>query len=344
MPHGPPLSCARRGGGSSVGRAPGCGPGGRGFESRSPPLSDQPRGPSAEVAILRAAMRFPWTPIRFATLLTVAVLAAFLWRDALVGEPETVARSLPPQIADRAEPPVIYVPSAKPPSTSGGPVGRANDGSQAARNGAAARPNRRVGRTSRGTEAPTDQRGPRSTPASSPAATPATAPKPAVKPPPKPTAEPTPTPKPPTPAPAPKPTPAPGPTPSPPTGGGGGQGPASQPTPTPASPTPSPAPVHDPAAAPPTHTPAPAPTPTSTPPTEERPGWGHGDPNHHHTGPPGQEDEHHHTGPPGQEDDYHHTGPPGQEDEHHHTGPPGQDDEHHHTQPPGQAKEHGKQK
>jgi hypothetical protein len=25
-------------------------------------------------------------------------------------------------------------------------------------------------------------------------------------------------------------------------------------------------------------------------PTEERPGWGHGDPNHDHTGPPGQED------------------------------------------------------
>jgi hypothetical protein len=32
------LSCPLRGGGSSVGRAPGCGPGGRGFESRPPPL------------------------------------------------------------------------------------------------------------------------------------------------------------------------------------------------------------------------------------------------------------------------------------------------------------------
>ena len=32
------LSCPGRGGGSSVGRAPGCGPGGRGFESRPPPL------------------------------------------------------------------------------------------------------------------------------------------------------------------------------------------------------------------------------------------------------------------------------------------------------------------
>src|SRR6476620_6966966 len=31
------------GGGSSVGRAPGCGPGGRGFESRSPPFEGAPQ-------------------------------------------------------------------------------------------------------------------------------------------------------------------------------------------------------------------------------------------------------------------------------------------------------------
>src|SRR3954453_5442534 len=31
------VSWVQRGGGSSVGRAPGCGPGGRGFESRPPP-------------------------------------------------------------------------------------------------------------------------------------------------------------------------------------------------------------------------------------------------------------------------------------------------------------------
>ena len=35
--HAARLSCPPRGGGSSVGRAPGCGPGGRGFESRPPP-------------------------------------------------------------------------------------------------------------------------------------------------------------------------------------------------------------------------------------------------------------------------------------------------------------------
>src|SRR3954452_7145280 len=37
------LRWAPRGGGSSVGRAPGCGPGGRGFESRSPPFHCQGR-------------------------------------------------------------------------------------------------------------------------------------------------------------------------------------------------------------------------------------------------------------------------------------------------------------
>ena len=38
-----------RGGGSSVGRAPGCGPGGRGFESRSPPLAET----AADAAVSR---------------------------------------------------------------------------------------------------------------------------------------------------------------------------------------------------------------------------------------------------------------------------------------------------
>jgi hypothetical protein len=42
----PELSFFTRGGGSSVGRAPGCGPGGRGFKSRPPPLV-QP-GPVAQ--------------------------------------------------------------------------------------------------------------------------------------------------------------------------------------------------------------------------------------------------------------------------------------------------------
>ena len=50
----------RRGGGSSVGRAPGCGPGGRGFESRSPPFCRSRLWASAGQGILRAAMRSPW--------------------------------------------------------------------------------------------------------------------------------------------------------------------------------------------------------------------------------------------------------------------------------------------
>src|SRR5207237_4071027 len=49
----PGLSCLGRGGGSSVGRAPGCGPGGRGFESHPPPHTKL-----ARVKVL-ASRRFP---------------------------------------------------------------------------------------------------------------------------------------------------------------------------------------------------------------------------------------------------------------------------------------------
>jgi hypothetical protein len=40
---------------------------------------------------------------------------------------------------------------------------------------------------------------------------------------------------------------------------------------------------------PPPSTPAPSTPPPAS--TEQRPGWGHGDQNHEHTGPPGQEKE-----------------------------------------------------
>ena len=43
--------CELRGGGSSVGRAPGCGPGGRGFESRSPPSPE----PASEAGLWAAS-------------------------------------------------------------------------------------------------------------------------------------------------------------------------------------------------------------------------------------------------------------------------------------------------
>jgi outer membrane biosynthesis protein TonB len=101
------------------------------------------------------------------------------------------------------------------------------------------------------------------------------APTPAPKPAPKASPKPTPTPK-PTPKPAPNPAPEPAPAPTP------------APTPTPA---PAPAPTPEP-------TPAPTsePQPASTPPTppagddqneDSKPGWGWGDKNHDHTGPPG---------------------------------------------------------
>jgi hypothetical protein len=108
----------------------------------------------------------------------------------------------------------------------------------------------------------------------------------------KPAPKPRPKPK-PAPAPAPVPTPAPTPQPTP-----AATAPASQP---PAAATPAPpavTPVHGPTPAP---TPAPTPTPaqptpsqptpstpSSTPPASDssRPGWGWGDKNHDHTGPP----------------------------------------------------------
>jgi hypothetical protein len=115
------------------------------------------------------------------------------------------------------------------------------------------------------------------------------------KPKPKPKSPPTPSPKPtptPTPAPAPTPTPTPAPTPTP------TPAPTPQPTPAPA-PAPAPAP---PAPTPPAPTPVPAtqapavpadqpavPASPSTAAASEssRPGWGWGDKNHDHTGPPG---------------------------------------------------------
>src|SRR5215207_3630797 len=115
MPHVPPLSCVPRGGGSSVGRAPGCGPGGRGFESRSPPLHFWQGSTSAEAGILGAAMRSPWSVIRISSLFAVAVVAGYLWRDALQG-PDAVGRGFPPKgLAERGDPPVIYLPAIKPP-------------------------------------------------------------------------------------------------------------------------------------------------------------------------------------------------------------------------------------
>jgi hypothetical protein len=103
---------------------------------------------------------------------------------------------------------------------------------------------------------------------------PSTKPRPVAKP--KPTLTPKPRPKPepePTPAPAPAPTPAPV--------------PAPEPTPTP-TPTPTPEAPTVPATPEPTPTPAPAPEPPAEEPQDTRPGWGNGDPNHVHTGPPGQ--------------------------------------------------------
>lgn len=77
-----------------------------------------------------------------------------------------------------------------------------------------------------------------------------------------------------------------------PTGGPSAPPPAPPPAPTPSpapAPTPSPAPAPTPAPAPPPVVAGPPPVaPTTTTETAERPGWGGGDKNHAHTGPPGQ--------------------------------------------------------
>src|SRR5215207_3013700 len=122
MPHVPPLSCVPRGGGSSVGRAPGCGPGGRGFESRSPPLHFWQGSTSAEAGILGAAMRSPWSVIRISSLFAVAVVAGYLWRDALQG-PDAVGRGFPPKgLAERGDPPVPVTPGTSGPGSPSPPA------------------------------------------------------------------------------------------------------------------------------------------------------------------------------------------------------------------------------
>src|SRR6185436_15926736 len=115
MPHGSPLSCPRRGGGSSVGRAPGCGPGGRGFESRSPPLTRRRARVSAQAGILRPAMKFPWGAVRISSLVASAALAGYLWRGALE-DPSSLDNVFPRAALPRhSQPPVIYVPAARKP-------------------------------------------------------------------------------------------------------------------------------------------------------------------------------------------------------------------------------------
>ncbi|MGH3071766.1 MAG: hypothetical protein ACRDNB_05790, partial [Gaiellaceae bacterium] len=65
-------------------------------------------------------MRTPWAPVRVAAVASVAVLAGYLWRDALAG-PERIGRFLPPEAHAQADPPVIYLPEVRKPTRSTGP-------------------------------------------------------------------------------------------------------------------------------------------------------------------------------------------------------------------------------
>jgi hypothetical protein len=233
-----------------------------------------------------------------ACLVASAAASGYFWRGALEN-PDGARRFFPPEaIAQSARdsaraqlPPIIVSPAPQP----------THSGSQAVETpagGGASSPETRgqvttkpqpIQTTSGSTGAPSAAppaagpavAAPRSKPKPTPTAKPTPAPKPKPKPKPKPT--PTPTPTPPAPAPTPSPpTPAPVPTPTP----------TSTPTPTPTTatpkPTPTPAPTPTTPAPPVTQPePTPEPTPATTPPDEGRPGWGKGDKNHEHTGPPG---------------------------------------------------------
>src|SRR5262249_4864437 len=68
-PIGRPIPCDAHGGSSSVGRAPGCGPGGRGFESPLPPFVNRwlreietldPLRDAQRIVFIDAALEFPW--------------------------------------------------------------------------------------------------------------------------------------------------------------------------------------------------------------------------------------------------------------------------------------------
>ena len=132
MPHASPLSCERRGGGSSVGRAPGCGPGGRGFESRSPPLC---RLPAMGV---RRARNTPLrdeitvdTPSASRAWWRSPALPGYLWRGALE-EPERADRRAPPQALDAVGAAAGDLPARR---EDAAPGGETVDGRQAARAG-----------------------------------------------------------------------------------------------------------------------------------------------------------------------------------------------------------------
>ena len=207
-----------------------------------------------------------------AALAASAILSAYLWLRALGAGPTSPVRPLSLMPAERRSVetlPGIVLPA---PATARPTVARKHP--VRARAAAHRRPSPpRVVETSAAAP-PTAQLVsapvPRSTPAPSPAPSP------------RPSPSPKPSPAPPQPAPpAPNP-PAPTPSPSPP-----------QPAPSPPQPAPTP-PAPEPAAAavPPSPAPQNSPPesqPASTPPSSEssKPGWGCGDKNHTHTGPPG---------------------------------------------------------
>ncbi len=130
MPERPPLDCGARGGRSSVGRAPGCGPGGRGFKSRRSPSRSAVNRQVFPIRSCTSRLIFDGAGSTQARLLSgtrlnrrphalsgMASFAAFAWPRSTGCRPsptrfgplQSIGRSLPMGFADGFRSFVIWV-------------------------------------------------------------------------------------------------------------------------------------------------------------------------------------------------------------------------------------------
>jgi hypothetical protein len=218
-------------------------------------------------------VRWDTGTLRVVFLVASAVSAGYLWRAALEGDSELG------RLLDTSSPGIVAPAPSGPVWNLGGAPDRELGAER--RRSAAVEPEPPPRPAAKGKRPAAKPKGPAQRPPR-PAPRPEAAPTVARPQPPAPKPEPAaPTPK-PAPKPAPKP---PTPQPKPPTGGSGPTGGA--PAPAPPAPAPAPAGSGQPAPAPPAPTPPPDAEPAAV---VQRPGWGHGDKNHDHTGPPAKKE------------------------------------------------------
>ena len=220
-------------------------------------------------------MRWDTGTLRVVFLVASAVSAGYLWRAALEGDSELG------RLLDTSSPGIVAPAPSGPVWNLGGAPDRELGAER--RRSAAVEPEPPPRPAAKGKRPAAKPKGPAQRPPR-PAPRPEAAPTPVARPQPP---APKPEPAAPTPKPAPKPAPKPPtPQPKPPTGGSGPTG--GTPAPAPPAPAPAPGGSGQPAPAPP---PAPTPPPDSEPAAVvQRPGWGHGDKNHDHTGPPAKKE------------------------------------------------------